>query len=54
MPKFRGTIVITLDGVFEADGIDEICNDPEGCARNCDIEMEIIDMQEESDGDWEE
>ena len=54
MPKYRGTVVITLDGIFEADGIDEICDDPEGCARNCNIEMEIIDMQEEPDGDWEE
>lgn len=46
MPKYRGTVIITLDGIFEADGIEEIQDDPERYIRNCSIETEIVDMEE--------
>lgn len=51
MPKYRGTVIITLDGLFEADGIDEICDDPERYVRDCSIEMEIVDMEEVEEED---
>lgn len=51
MPKYYGTITITLDGIFEADGIEEIQDDPEGCVRNCTIETEIVCMDEMEEED---
>lgn len=55
MPNYYGTVTITLSGWFEADGIEEIQDDPMRCTTNCTIETEIVDMEEEeADGDWEE
>jgi hypothetical protein len=55
MPKYYGTVTITLSGWFEADGIEEIQDDPMRYACNASIETEIVDMEEDVDGDeWEE
>ena len=52
--KYFGTVMITLHGWFEADGEEEILDDALACASNCSIETEVIDMEEEPDGDEEE
>lgn len=54
MPRYYGTVMITLHGWFDADGIEEIIEYPMGTASNCTIETEIVDMEEESDGEDEE
>ena len=51
--KYYGTVTITLSGWFEADGIEEIQDDPMRCTTNCTIETEIVDM-EEDDADGED
>lgn len=53
MPRYYGTVTITIDGVFEADDIGEIQNDPIRCASDCTFETEIAWI-EEADDDWEE
>lgn len=53
--KYYGTVTVTYEGWFEADGIEEIKDNPERCIYNCTIETEVVDMEEgEPDGDWEE
>ena len=53
--KYFGTVMITLHGWFDADGEEEILDDPLTCASNVTIETEIVDMaEEEADGDEEE
>ena len=55
MPKYYGTVTITLSGWFDADGIEEIQDDPMRYASNCTIETEIVDMDiEEDDADGED
>lgn len=49
MPKYYGTLTITLSGWFEADGIEELLGDPMECASNCIIETEIVDIEEEDE-----
>lgn len=44
MPRYYGTVKITLNGYFEADGIEEILDEPMECGYNVSIETEIIDM----------
>ena len=39
--------MITLHGWFDADGEEEILDDPLTCASNVTIETEIVDMAEE-------
>ena len=53
--KYFGTVMITLHGWFDADGEEEILDEPLNCASNVTIETEIVDMaEEEIDGDEEE
>lgn len=52
--KYFGTVTITLHGWFDADGEEEILEDALSCASNVTIETEIVDMEEEADGDEEE
>ena len=53
--KYFGTVIITLHGLFDADGEEEILDDALACASNCSIETEIIDLEEEeADGDEDE
>ena len=54
--KYFGTVMITLHGWFDADGEEEILDEPLNCASNVIIETEIVDMseEEEPDGDDEE
>lgn len=53
--KYFGTVTITLHGLFDADGEEDILDDALACASNCTIETEIIDIAvEEADGDEEE
>ena len=53
--KYFGTVMITLHGWFDADGEEEILDEPLNCASNVTIETEIVDMaEEEIDGDDEE
>lgn len=54
--KYFGTVMITLHGWFDADGEEEILDEPLNCASNVTIETEIVDMaeEEEPDGDDEE
>ena len=52
--KYFGTVIITLQGLFDADGEEEILDNPLICASNCTIETEIVDLEEEADGDEEE
>ena len=60
MKKYYGTVKITLNGFFKADGKEEILDDPLNCISDCAVETEIIDIKEvgEPDGDeednWEE
>ena len=56
MPKYYGTVKITLNGFFKADGKEEILDDPLNCISSCTVETEIIDIKEvgEADGDEEE
>lgn len=57
MPRYYGTVTITLVGEFEADGIEEIENDPMMYVCNASIYNEIEELEEieEPDGDeWEE
>ena len=51
MAEYYGTVAITLSGWFKADRIEEIQDDPIRCATNCTIETEIVDMEEEADGE---
>ena len=51
--KYFGTVMITLHGWFDADGEEEILDEPLNCASNVTIETEIVDM-EEADEDEEE
>ena len=51
--KYFGTVMITLHGLFDADGEEEILEDALSCASNVTIETEIVDL-EEADGDDEE
>ena len=52
--KYFGTVMITLHGWFTADGEEEILDDALTCASNVTIETEIVDMEEEADGEEEE
>ena len=52
--KYFGTVMITLHGWFDADGEEEILDEPLDCASNVTIETEIVDMAEEVDGEEEE
>ena len=52
--KYFGTVTITLHGWFDADGEEEILDDALACASNVRIETEIVDLEEEADGDEEE
>ena len=52
--KYFGTVMITLHGWFDADGEEEILDDPLTCASNVTIETEIVDMAEEIDEDEDE
>ena len=52
--KYFGTVIITLHGWFDADGEEEILEDSLSCASNVTIETEIVDLEEEPDGDEEE
>ena len=52
--KYFGTVMITLHGWFDADGEEEILDEPLNCASNVTIETEIVDMAEEADGEEEE
>ena len=52
--KYFGTVMITLHGWFDADGEEEILDEPLDCASNVTIETEIVDMAEEADGEEEE
>ena len=54
MNKYFGTVMITLQGWFDADGEEEILEDALSCASNVTIETEIVDMAEEADGEEEE
>ena len=54
MNKYFGTVMITIHGWFDADGEEEILDNPLVCASNCTIETEIVDLAEEVDGDEEE
>lgn len=54
MNKYFGTVMITLHGWFMADGEEEILDDALTCASNVTIETEIVDLEEEADGDEEE
>ena len=54
MNKYFGTVMITLHGWFTADGEEEILDDALTCASNVTIETEIVDMEEEADGEEEE
>ena len=55
MKKYFGTVMITVHGLFDADGEEEILDDALACASNCTIETEIVDLEEEEpDGDEEE
>ena len=51
--KYFGTVMITLHGLFDADGEEEILEDALSCASNVTIETEIVDL-EEADGDDDE
>ena len=44
--KYFGTVTITLHGLFDADGEEEILDDALACASNCSIETEIVDLEE--------
>ena len=46
--------MITLHGWFDADGEEEILEDALSCASNVTIETEIVDIEEEADGDEDE
>ena len=52
--KYYGTVTMTLSGWFEADGIEEILDDPMRYACNTTIETEIVDMEEEDEADGED
>lgn len=53
--KYFGTVMITLHGWFDADGEEEILDDPLTCGSNITIETEIVDMAEiEIDEDEED
>ena len=52
--KYFGTVMITLHGWFDADGEEEILDDALACASNVTIETEIVDIEEEADGDEDE
>ena len=52
--KYFGTVMITLHGWFNADGEEEILEDALSCASNVTIETEIVDLEEEADGEEEE
>ena len=52
--KYFGTVMITLHGWFDADGEEEILEDALSCASNVTIETEIVDLEEEADGEEEE
>ena len=52
--KYFETVMITLHGWFDADGEEEILEDALACASNVTIETEIVDIEEEADGDEEE
>ena len=52
--RYFGTVMITLHGWFDADGEEEILDDALTCASNVTIETEIVDLEEEADGDEEE
>ena len=52
--KYFGTVMITLHGWFDADGEEEILDEPLNYASNVTIETEIVDMAEEVDGEEEE
>lgn len=56
MNKYFGTVIITIHGWFDADGEEEILDNPLVCTSNATIETEIVDMaeEEEPDGDEEE
>lgn len=54
MNKYFGTVMITIHGWFDADGEEEILDNPLVCASNCTIETEIVDMAEEVDEEEEE
>ena len=52
--KYFGTVMITLHGWFDADGEEEILDNPVTWASNVTIETEIVDIPEEADGEEEE
>ena len=53
--KYFGTVMITLHGWFDADGEEEILDEPLNCASNVTIETEIVDIvEEEIDEDEDE
>ena len=52
--KYLGTVMITLHGGFDADGEEEILDDALACASNVTVETEIVDLEEEADGEEEE
>ena len=54
MNKYFGTVMITLHGLFDADGEEEILDDALACASNVTIETEIVDMAEEEIDEDEE
>ena len=55
MKKYFGTVIITVHGLFEADGEEEILDYPLTYASNVAVETEIVDMaEEETDGDEKE
>ena len=44
--KYFGTVIITLHGLFDADGEEEILDDALTCASNVTIETEIVAIEE--------
>ena len=54
MNKYFGTVMITLHGWFDADGEEEILDNPLTCSSNVTIETEIVDMAEEEEADGDE
>lgn len=52
--KYFGTVMITLYGWFDAEGEEEILNDPLTCASKVAIDTEIVDLAEEEIDEDEE
>ena len=49
--KYYGEVIVRYQGWFEADGIEEIVDDPVRCATNVEISTYVDYMEEDADGD---